>query len=296
MPKGVDPAMRMRKSAKRPQPVARLGKGARAAIPSEAHGDLNRLLAEPRRMKILDWLQEEGSARVRDLRAAFGVSEATIRQDLEKLEIDGHVNRQHGGAFLRTLPKQVETLSLQHMENIEKKRKIGVKAASLVSDGETIILDAGSTTTEVAHNLVGRSALTIITNALNIALMLGAVPGYAVHMPGGQFKAPTLSLSGDRAADYFQDVLAGKLFLATAGVALDSGLTYPSFADLQLKQAMIKAASHVYLVADSTKINRSSFTRLGTLDVINSFVTDDGIREEDVRAFESRGIKVIIAE
>ena len=82
-------------------------------------------------------------------------------------------------------------------------------------------------------------------------------------MPGGQFKAPTLSLSGDKAAEYFQDVLAGKLFLATAGVALDSGLTYPSFADLQLKQAMIRAAAHVYLVADSTKINRSSFTRLG---------------------------------
>ncbi len=296
MPKGGDPAMRTGKLAKRSQSAARSGRGSRPAIPSETHGDLNRLLAEPRRMKILAWLQEEGSARVRDLRVAFGVSEATIRQDLEKLESDGHVNRQHGGAFLRTLPKQVETLSLQHMENIEKKRKIGVKAASLVSDGETIILDAGSTTTEVAHNLIGRSALTIITNALNIALMLGAVPGYAVHMPGGQFKAPTLSLSGDRAADYFQDVLAGKLFLATAGVALDTGLTYPSFADLQLKQAMIKAASHVYLVADSTKINRSSFTRLGTLDVINSFVTDDGIREEDVRAFESRGIKVIIAE
>ena len=94
--------------------------------------DFNGLLAEPRRMKILDWLQEEGSARVRDLSAAFGVSEATIRQDLEKLESDGHINRQHGGAFLRAMPKQVETLSLQHMENIEKKRKIGVKAASLI--------------------------------------------------------------------------------------------------------------------------------------------------------------------
>ncbi len=297
MPKGGDPAKRMKKSATRPRSVvARAGRAPRPSIASEPHGDLNKLLAEPRRMKILAWLQEEGSARVRDLRVAFGVSEATIRQDLEKLESDGHVNRQHGGAFLRAMPKQVETLSLQHMENIEKKRKIGIKAASLVGDGETIILDAGSTTTEVAHNLLGRSSLTVITNALNIALMLGAVPGYAVHMPGGQFKAPTLSLSGDRAADYFQDVLAGKLFLATAGVALNSGLTYPSFADLQLKQAMIKAASHVYLVANSTKINRSSFTRLGTLDVINSFVTDDGIREEDARAFESRGIKVIIAE
>ena len=268
---------------------------ARAAFASQANPDLNGLLAEPRRMKILDWLQEEGSARVRDLSSAFAVSEATIRQDLERLESDGHISRQHGGAFLRTMPRQVETLSLQHMENIDKKRKIGVKAASLIRDGDTIILDAGTTTTEIAHNLLGRSSLTVITNALNIALMLGATPGYAVHMPGGQFKAPTLSLSGDKAADYFQDVFAGKLFLATAGVALDSGLTYPSFADLQLKQAMIRAASHVYLVADSTKINRSSFTRLGTLDVINSFITDDGIRDEDARVFESRGIEVIIA-
>ena len=258
-------------------------------------GTLSGLLAEPRRRKILEWLQEEGSARVRDLSAAFEVSEATIRQDLERLEADGYISREHGGAVLKTLPRQVETLSLQHLENMDKKRKIGVRAASLVGDGETLILDAGSTTTEVAHGLLQRRDLTVITNALNIALILGAVPGFAVHMPGGQFKAPTLSLSGDKSVEYFRDILSGKLFLATAGVSLDAGLTYPSFADLQLKQAMIKAAQHVYLVADSTKINRTSFTRLGTLDVIHSFITDDGIRDEDAREFERRGIELIIA-
>ncbi|WP_423066863.1 DeoR/GlpR family DNA-binding transcription regulator [Devosia sp. CN2-171] len=262
---------------------------------AEAGGTLSGLLAEPRRRKILEWLQEEGSARVRDLSSAFEVSEATIRQDLERLEVDGYVSREHGGAYLKTLPRQVETLSLQHLENMDKKRKIGVRAASLVGDGETIILDAGSTTTEVAHGLQQRRDLTVITNALNIALILGAVPGFAVHMPGGQFKAPTLSLSGDKSVEYFRDILAGKLFLATAGVSLEAGLTYPSFADLQLKQAMIKAAQHVYLVADSTKINRTSFTRLGTLDVIHSFITDDGIRDEDAREFERRGIEVIVA-
>ena len=261
----------------------------------EANSTLSGLLAEPRRRKILEWLQEEGSARVRDLSAAFEVSEATIRQDLERLEADGYITREHGGAFLKTLPRQVETLSLQHLENMDKKRRIGVRAASLVGDGETIILDAGSTTTEVAHGLLQRRELTVITNALNIALILGAVPGFAVHMPGGQFKAPTLSLSGDKSVEYFRDILAGKLFLATAGVSLEAGLTYPSFADLQLKQAMIKAAQHVYLVADSTKINRTSFTRLGTLDVIHSFITDDGIRDEDAREFERRGIELIVA-
>lgn len=253
------------------------------------------LLSETRRRRILDWLEEEGSARVRDLSDAFQVSEVTIRQDLERLEKEGHITREYGGAFLNTIGTQVGTLSLQHSDNLDKKRRIGALAASLVHDGESLILDAGSTTTEVALRLTDRRDLTVITNALNIALILGAVPGIAVHMPGGQFKAPTLSLSGDKAVDYLRDILAAKLFLATAGVALDAGLTYPSFADLQLKQAMIKAATHTYLVADSTKINRASFTRLSTLEVVNTFITDDGISDADAQAFEQLGIEVLIA-
>jgi DeoR/GlpR family transcriptional regulator of sugar metabolism len=253
------------------------------------------LLSEPRRRRILEWIQEEGSARVRELAQAFHVSEATIRQDLERLEADGFVTREHGGAFLKSLPAQVGAMVLHHQENMDKKRRIGALAAGLVKDGETLILDAGTTTTEIATRLVTRNNLTIITNALNIAVILGAVPGTAVHMPGGQFKAPTLSLSGDKSVEYFRNIFAGKLFLATAGVALDTGLTYPSFADLQLKEAMIKAASHVYLVADSSKINRSSFTRLGALEVIHSFITDDGISDADAKEFERRGIEVLIA-
>lgn len=253
------------------------------------------ILSEARRRKILEWLQEEGSARVRDLSAAFEVSEVTIRQDLERLESEGHITREHGGAFLNTLSTQVGSMTFQHSENMDKKRAIGSLAASLVKNGETLIIDAGSTTTEVALNLSDRRDLTVITNALNIALILGAVPGNAVHMPGGQFKAPTLSLSGDKAVEYFRDVFAGKLFLATAGVAVDAGLTYPSFADLELKKAMIKSATHTYLVADSTKINRSSFTRLGTLEVVNTFITDDGISDADAKAFNEIGIEVLVA-
>lgn len=264
-------------------------------VSSEPSESLSGLLAEPRRKKILEWLQEEGSARVRDLSAAFEVSEATIRQDLEKLETEGHISREHGGAYLKTVPRQVATMSLQHVENMEKKLRIGETAAALVDDGETIILDAGSTTTAVANRLLARQNMTVITNALNIALILGGHPGFTVHMPGGQFKAPTLSLSGDASVEFFHNIMVGKLFLATAGVSLEAGLTYPSFADLQLKEAMIRASSHVYLVADSTKINRTSFTRLGTLDVINSFITDADIRDEDVREFERRGIEVIVA-
>jgi DeoR/GlpR family transcriptional regulator of sugar metabolism len=253
------------------------------------------LLAEPRRMKILEWLQEEGSARVRDLSVAFGVSEVTVRQDLERLDQDGFITRDHGGAYLKSMPQQVQTLSLQHLANMDKKRRIGRTAAALVHDHETIILDAGSTTTEVANQLTGREGLTVITNSLNIALTLGAIPSFEVHMPGGQFKAPTLSLSGEKSAEYLENIFAGKLFLATAGVSIEAGLTYPSFADLPIKQAMIKAASEVYLVADSTKVNRNSFTRLGGLELIHAFITDDALSDADAKAFERIGIKIIIA-
>ncbi|MDC7684157.1 DeoR/GlpR family DNA-binding transcription regulator [Asticcacaulis sp. BYS171W] len=253
------------------------------------------LLADTRRKKIMEWLQEEGSARVRDLSEAFGVSEATMRQDLEKLEGEGHIVREHGGAFLKSVPQQVKALALQHMVNMDAKRRIGMAAAALVHDGETIILDSGSTTTEVANHLVERQNLNVITNALNIALTLGGLPSCSVHMPGGHFKPPTLSLSGEKSADYFNGIYAEKLFLATAAVSFEAGLTYPSMADLYVKRAMIKAASRVYLVADSTKIGRTSFSSLGGLDTIHTLITDTGIRPEDREAFERLGIEVIIA-
>jgi DeoR/GlpR family transcriptional regulator of sugar metabolism len=252
-------------------------------------------MANSRRMKILEWLQEEGSARVRELSAAFDVSEVTIRLDLERLEADGHILREHGGAYLKTVHQQVRSMALQHQTHMEEKRRIGRVAARFVESGETIILDSGSTTTEVATNLMDRQELTVITNALNIALNLGANPSISVHMPGGQFKAPTLSLSGSKSAQYFEGIFAQKLFLATAAVSSEAGLTYPSLADLHVKRAMIDSAQQVYLVADSSKIGRTSFSALAGIDVIDVLITDDGIDPGERAAFEAAGIEVVIA-
>ncbi len=253
------------------------------------------MLSTVRRQQIIAWIEEEGSARVRELAKAFDVTEATIRQDLERLEETGRITREHGGAYLNSVPTQVASVALHHQVEMDRKQKIGALAASLVQDNETLIFDAGTTTTEVANRVLERENLTVITNALNIAMTLGSVPGFSVHMPGGEFKPPTLSLTGDKSVDYFKDILAGKLFLATAGVDVRLGLTYPSFADLQLKQAMIRAAQHVYLVADATKINQPSFTRLGDLDLVQTFITDDGISAVQAKEFESRGIELLVA-
>jgi DeoR/GlpR family transcriptional regulator of sugar metabolism len=269
-----------------------MGKARQLALSNS--GDVPRV-ASQRRNKVLEWLQEEGSARVRELAQAFGVSEVTIRQDLERLEAEGLIVREHGGAYLKTIQQQVRALALQHQANMDLKRRIGRVAAGLVADGETIILDSGSTTTEVAANLLRHRDLTVITNSLNIALALGAVPTICVHMPGGQFKAPTLSLSGEKSADYLRGLFVQKLFLATAAVSIEGGLTFPSLADIPVKQAMIESAAHVYLVADSTKIGRTAFSSLGPVNVIHTLVTDDGITPVQKSQFQQAGIEVIIA-
>jgi len=253
------------------------------------------MLANQRRDKILELLKEDGSAKVMDLSRLFKVSEVTIRQDLEKLEKDGLVLREHGGAFIKNIEDQVRTISLTHQDNLDKKELIAGKCLEYIESGDTIILDSGSTTTEIAKKLKGLKNLTVITNALNIALMLGAEPGIEVIMTGGEFKPPTLSLTGQKAADFFKGINVQKLFLATAGISLKSGLTYPSISDIVVKKAMIEAAETTYLVADSTKIGKSAFASLGALSLIDYIITDGGIEEKHKQVFKDNEIELIIA-
>ena len=253
------------------------------------------MLANHRREKILELLREDGSAKVLDLARLFKVTEVTIRQDLEKLDKDGLVIREHGGAFLKEVPDQVRGFALAHQENLDKKELIAEKCLQFIESGDTIILDSGSTTTEIAKKLKGMKNLTIITNALNIALMLGAEPGIEVIVTGGEFKPPTLSLTGQKAADFFKGLHVQKLFLATAGISLKAGLTYPSISDLVVKKAMIEAAELRYLVADSTKIGKAAFASLGALSLIDYIITDPGIVEKQKQVFHDNEIELIIA-
>jgi DeoR/GlpR family transcriptional regulator of sugar metabolism len=254
------------------------------------------MLANHRRDKILELLQEDGSAKVLELARLFKVTEVTIRQDLEKLDKEGLVVREHGGAFLKDIPNQVKGFMLTHQDNLDKKEMIARKALEFIDIGDTIILDSGSTTTEIAKKLKGKKQLTVITNALNIALMLGAEPGIEVIVTGGEFKPPTLSLTGQKAADFFKGLNVQKLFLATAGISLKAGLTYPSISDLVVKKAMIEAAETRYLVADSSKIGKTALASLGALSLIDYIITDPDIQEKHRQVFHDHEIELIIAQ
>lgn len=254
------------------------------------------MLPNQRREKILELIREDGHAKVMDLSRIFKVTEVTIRQDLERIEKEGLIVREHGGAYLKDIDSNVRNFSLQNQENIAEKIAIAQKAVEFITDGDTIILDSGSTTTEIAKLLTNYRNLTVITNALNIALILGAQMGINVIVTGGEFKAPTLSLTGQKAADFFQSLHVDKLFLATAGIALKSGLTYPGISDICVKRAMIESANETFLVADSTKIGKSSFASLGALSLINYLITDSKITADDIKWLKNYDVQFVIAE
>ncbi|MBQ6064130.1 MAG: DeoR/GlpR transcriptional regulator [Prevotella sp.] len=254
------------------------------------------MFANQRREKILDMIREDGQVKVAHLSRIFKVTEVTIRQDLERLEEQGVIVREHGGAILSNARSNVMELQLANQQNMEAKQAIAAEAIKLIHDGDTIILDSGSTTTEIARLITGFHNLRVITNALNIAMILGRDPSIDLNVTGGEFKSPTLSLTGDKAAEYFSNIHADKLFLATAGINLRTGLTYPSTSDLVVKKAMIEAADVVYLAADSTKIGKSSFASLGALSLVDYIITDSQITQEQKKMFTDYDVKHILAQ
>ena len=254
------------------------------------------MFPEQRREKIIELLRENGSCRVQELKNVFQVSEPTIRQDLEIMEQSGLIVRQHGGAFLSDYSSFASRIQLARHINMENKNFISAKAAEFVNSGDSVILDSGTTISEMIKYLANKNNLKIVTPALNITLALGKEPTNTILMTGGEFKAPTLSLTGEKASLIFKDLYVEKLFLAAGGFSLAAGLTYPGFTDLPLKRAMIDSAKTVYLLVDSSKLEKVLFASLGCQDKIDYLITDAGITQEYIDQLANINIKAIVAD
>lgn len=252
---------------------------------------------QQRREKILEMIREDGTVTVKALTDTFGLTEATIRTDLRILQKEGHVQRYHGGATLMTGKQNTGAMLLERQTHLEEKQAIGRLAAQYVENGDTVIFDSGTTTTAIAEAINHIRRLSVITTAVNIALKLGGEPGINILLTGGTFKFPTLSTSGEKAASFFENVLAEKLFLATACISPRLGLSFPSETDIKVKMAMIKSASSVYVVADSSKIDKVSMFALPCdWSHIHYLITDSGISPAQAAAFKALGVQVLIAE
>jgi len=257
----------------------------------------NPLLAEQRRRKILDLLEQEGQITVRDLVERFSISAVTVRSDLEALSSTGAVVRSHGGAVRQLEPTRDYPLRLKASIHRAEKAQIGRAAANLIQPGEVVILDSGTTTTEIARQLKARTlhGVTIITNAMNVVSELIDAPGISVIGIGGLLRPVSLSFVGPQAEAMLKDLHADRLFLAVDGFDLDVGPTTPDVLEAQLNGLMMTVAKETTIVADYSKLGRRSVSRIGPLDKVHRLITDSKAPEEFVQALRARGIEVLQA-
>ena len=249
-----------------------------------------------RRIKILETLKSDGQVNVKDLSEALGVTGVTIRNDLAQLEKKNILIRARGGAIKidQNYLDEDFPLSDKQKKHLLEKKEIGKKAAELIENGNTIIIDSGSTTYQLAKNLNSFEDLTVITNALNVATLLAEYKNINVIVPGGILRKNSVSLIGILAEKGFKDYFCDKVFLGVDGFDLDFGISTPSPEEAHLNQIMIEISKEVIVVTDSSKFERRDFAFIAPVNKINSVVTDKGIRTEHKTKLESLGVKVIV--
>ena len=249
-----------------------------------------------RRKKILERIQETGEVLVTGLSKEFDVSEVTIRNDLEHLERKNLLIRARGGAIHSENHVGIDQrLTEKNKLHTQEKAAIGKKAASLIHEGETIIIDSGSTTAEIVRHLGVMRQLNVITKALNISNQLMAHSNINVIIPGGYLRQNSMSLVGPLAENNLRSFYVDKLFLSTDGFDTRQGIYTPNIDEAHLNSIMINISKEVILVTDSSKFKRKSLAFICTIDKIRTVVTDAGIPDDDRKRLEDAGVEVLIA-
>jgi len=249
-----------------------------------------------RRKQIIDLIHKDGQVYVQKLSKQFKVSEVTIRNDLEQLEQKKLLIRARGGAInFEGFVGNDQLLTEKNKINYHQKSLIGKKAASLVKDGDTIILDSGTTTAEVIKNLGDFEKLNLITNALNIVDLAVSYPNINIIIPGGYLRPNAMSLVGPLAERNLKNIYVDKLFLSADGIDTKTGVFTPNIDEAHINQIMLEVAKEVILVADSSKFNRKSLAFICPVDRIHTVVTDKGITTEDKQRLVDSGIHLVIA-
>jgi len=253
------------------------------------------LFLEERRTRINDLIEKRERATVQELASHFGVSAVTIRSDLDALARAGGVVRSHGGAMRREIVEDQPIRLKQTLHRGEKVR-IAQAAAQMIRDGETIILDSGTTTAGIAGR-IGRlrlRSLTVITNALNIATSVAELPQVRLIMIGGLLRQVSSSLVGPQAEQVLRGLHADRLFLGVDSLDPEIGLMTPDVLEAQLNALMIEVSHEVIAVADASKFHRRSLSVIAPVEKIHKLITDKSASPEVVDALRARGVEVIL--
>jgi DeoR family transcriptional regulator of aga operon len=261
---------------------------------------------EVRRDRALTLIEEHGFVRVADLSSLFGVSEVTVRSDLDQLARTSLVDRVHGGAMMRSRISAAES-SVEETERsfeesadtlADEKDAIGRAAAVLVSSGDSLIIDVGTTTTAVAHALTERTDLddiVIFTNGLTIAMQLEpAIPRFTVILTGGKLRPRQHSLVNPMGSGILEQINVTMAFIGCNGIHPTDGVTNINLPEAQIKNRMIEAAQQVVVVADGTKVGKVSVARVAHVDEVDQLITSDSAPPDVLDQIRDLGVETTV--
>lgn len=252
------------------------------------------MLKKERQREILRLIRDRGKAEVEELSARLRVSYMTIRRDLSELHDRGLLERVHGGALLQATGADQEPPVVERTQaSTEGKRRIGLRVAGLVQDGEKIFLGSGSTTAFVAEALLQRRKLTVVTNALNIALRLMPAPEIEVTVTGGFLRRSEMSLIGHFAEHTLKNLQVDKVIIGMRGIDPVKGLTSDNMEELITDQAILNISKNIIVAADHTKFGHVAAIRTAPVTAATTIVTDEGGPRDILEALRKMGIRII---
>lgn len=256
------------------------------------------MLTAERKRHILELLQEKDSVSVAELSASFNVSEVTIRKILNELDGYGYLKRTRGGAVsLSTSNSEFEEKE-KEKTNIDEKKAAAREAYNYIEDGDTIFLDAGSTTLELVRLIKNgnKRNIVIVTNAINIAYEMTDAEDIDLILIGGCVRHRILSCVGSIAERAIEGLYFDKLFLGANSIDIVHGVTTPNIYEAQVKQRMLKSTKEVILISDYSKFGKISLSKICPVEAINHLITDSKTPEEYINQIRDLGVKVTIAE
>lgn len=254
------------------------------------------VFAEERKALIVDLVNREVKTTVNKLCEKFGVSSATIRNDLRDLEEAGLLKRTHGGAISNNRANYEPNAYQKEVENVSEKQAIARCALNYVNEGDTIALDTGTTAFEFAKMLVNYESLTVVTNDIQIAAFLERNGKADIIIAGGTVRRNFHCTAGKKAIETLKDLNVDKTFLMANGVSVKRGLSTPNFDNANVKKVFAKMADEVFLLADHTKFGVTTFVRFAEISEIDTVITDSAIDPEYLELLSANNVNVETAE
>ena len=251
------------------------------------------MLAETRRRRLLELITRQGFATLDELVRVLRVSESTIRRDLESLDLAGSVKRTHGGAVYAGEVRSMPAFDERTGTAVAEKRAIGQAAAALLEDGDTVLLDGGTTTLEVARALIGRR-VQVVTNSLPIAQLLASSQQTDLILIGGYVYPRTGVALGPLAIANMQSIRVSTAILGAGGI-VPEGIYNSNLLLVETERQMMTCGQEVMIVADHTKFGRLALARLCGLEEIGSLVVNSGLSEEHRSVLEAAGVTIHVA-